>query len=79
MPSGLATKGTMSGNLAEATESGLTIAYSVKACKWALEKLRDDATLQRRLGENGLRAARSEYNWAAQESRLLAVVDRFGR
>ncbi len=75
----LATKGTMSGNLAEATESGLTIAYSVKACKWALEKLRDDATLQRRLGENGLRAARSEYNWAAQESCLLAVVDRFGR
>lgn len=73
----LATKGTLSGNLVEALDCGLTIAYSVDACKWALEKLRDDEALQRTFGENALRAAKEEYNWSAQEAGLLAVVDRF--
>ncbi len=74
----LATKGTMSGNLVEEARCGLAIAYNVPACKWALEKLKKDPALQRTLGENALRAARQEYNWAAQETKLLEVVRRFG-
>ena len=74
----LATKGTMSGNLVEGERCGLSIAYNVEACKWALAKLRDDPALQRSLGENALRAAQSRYNWSAQEANLLSVVKRFG-
>jgi glycosyltransferase involved in cell wall biosynthesis len=75
----LATKGTMSGNIVEAVKSGITISYSVDACVWALETLRDDPERQRRLGENGLRAAKEEYNWPSQEARLLSVLERFAR
>jgi len=73
----LATKGTMSGNLVEALQSGLAIGYGVEACIWALKKLRADPALQRTLGENALRAARQEYNWKVQEDNLLRVVARF--
>jgi len=75
----LAAKRTLSGNLVEAVDCGLTIGYNVEACKWALEKLRDNPELQRRMGDAGLRAARDEYNWPAQEVRLLEVLGRFGR
>ena len=74
----LATKGTLSGNLVGAAQFGIAIAYGMEACKWALEKLRDDPGLQRALGENALRAAKEEYNWAAQEEKLLSVARRFG-
>lgn len=75
----LATKGTMSGNLVEAAKCGMALAYNVPAAKWAFERLRGDAAMQRALGEAGLRAAKEEYNWPAQEAKLLSVADRFGR
>ena len=73
----LATKGTLSGNIVESLECGLAIAYSVDACAWAIEKLRDDAALQRAMGERSLRAAKEVYNWPAQEAKLSEVVARF--
>ena len=73
----LATRGTLSGNIVETLECGLAIAYSVDACVWAIEKLRDDGALQRAMGERALRAAKEDYNWAAQEVKLSAVVERF--
>jgi glycosyltransferase involved in cell wall biosynthesis len=73
----LATRGTLSGNIVEGLECGLAIAYSVDACVWAIEKLRDDANLQRAMGERSLRAAKEDYNWPAQEAKLAAVVERF--
>lgn len=72
----LATKGTMSGNLVEAAKCGFAIAYGVDAGKWAIGKLRDDPGLQRTLGDSGLRAARNEYNWAAQEEKLVSIPER---
>ena len=72
----LATKGTLSGNLVEATGAGIAIGYNVEAAKWALKKLSGDPATQRAMGEAALRAARDEYNWAAQEEKLLAVADR---
>ena len=73
----LATRGTLSGNIVEALECGLPIAYSVDACVWALEKLRDDPALQRAMGERSLRAAKEQYNWASQEEQLVGVLQRF--
>lgn len=70
----LATKGTLGGQIVEQEGCGLAIPYSVDACKEALVRLRDEAVLQRTLGENALRAAKREYNWASQEAKLLALV-----
>ena len=75
----LATKGTLSGALVDSLACGFSVAYSIEACTWALETLRDNPDRARAFGENALRAAKEEYNWASQESKLVATLERFAR
>jgi glycosyltransferase involved in cell wall biosynthesis len=74
----LATAGTLCGDIVAEEGCGLALPYDEDAFRDALVALSQDDALQRRLGENGLRAARRTYNWPEQERRLLALYDKLG-
>jgi len=69
----ICTRGTYSGELTEQENVGLAIDYGEEALKQAIIKLRDDPKLREKLGRNALRAARTKYNWKAQEKVLLKL------
>lgn len=69
----ICTKDTYSGDMTEKLQCGLVIEYNLDAIKKAVMKLRDDAELCKKLGENGLKAALEEYNWEVQKDKLLKV------
>jgi glycosyltransferase involved in cell wall biosynthesis len=69
----ICTKDTYSGDMTKSLQCGLVIDYNLDAIKDAVIKLRDDAELCRKLGENGLKAALEEYNWGIQKDKLIKV------
>jgi glycosyltransferase involved in cell wall biosynthesis len=70
----IATEGTLAGEMAREMDCGLAIEWSEAAFRTAVDQLRD-ASLRRRLGGNGRRAAEAEYNWEAMRRRLIGTYD----
>jgi glycosyltransferase involved in cell wall biosynthesis len=67
-------KGTEAARIVESEDCGLIVPYGDKsALKRAVIKLADDSKLRLRLGKNGLKAAKSIYNWGVQEGRLISI------
>lgn len=60
----------------QASRCGLLVdPTSPTAIAHALVVLAEDAELRREMGENGLRAARAEFNWAAEAPKLIGVLE----
>lgn len=74
----LVTQGLPMADLVESLDCGLSLPYSIEGFKEGVMRLRDEPTLADRLGRNGLGAAHSEYNWAAESKKLVALYDRLG-
>jgi len=71
----IVTKGTYGGDLVEKLNCGLAVDYTSEALREVLVKLQENPKLREELGNNGLKAALSEYNWKAQQEKLLKVYD----
>ncbi|UCD92613.1 MAG: glycosyltransferase family 4 protein [Methanobacteriota archaeon] len=72
----IVTKGILSGEIIEKEKCGLAVEYSEESLRNAIEQLRDDSSLCEELGKNGLKAAQNEYNWKAQEEKLLRLMSK---
>lgn len=67
------------GRIVAETECGILIGeVTPAAIRQALQRLEDPA-LRRRLGENGCRAAETQYNWETYAQRLIEVFNRLSR
>ena len=73
----IATKGTRSGEITAREKCGLVIDYNKEALRVAIEKLRDDPELRKKLGQNALKAAIEKYNWEIDQRKLLNVYSKF--
>lgn len=72
----IATEGTYTGDLVREHDSGLVVPYTRDGLVDAVQRLRDDAQLAKRLGDNGRRAALETLNWTTQAEHLRAVYAR---
>jgi len=53
---------------------GIIIPYgNEEALIWAVSRLKDDLSLQQRLGDNGRKAYEDKYNWTIMENRLNSI------
>lgn len=53
---------------------GIVIPYgNEEALIWAISRLKDDLSLQKRLGNNGRKAYENKYNWTIMENRLNSI------
>ena len=53
---------------------GIVIPYgNEEALTWAISRLKDDLSLQKRLGNNGRKAYKNKYNWTIMENRLNSI------
>lgn len=53
---------------------GIVIPYgNEEALIWAVSRLKDDLSLQKRLGNNGRKAYENKYNWKIMENRLNSI------
>lgn len=53
---------------------GIIIPYgNEEALIWAISRLKDDLSLQKRLGDNGRKAYENKYNWTIMENRLNSI------
>ena len=66
-------KGTYAGQVVERTNSGLTADYDGKTALQVISKLLDDAELYSKCAKAGRMAFENQYNWLAQEKKLLAI------
>lgn len=72
----LASKGTWVGDEVVAADCGLAIEYSKDALRASIQSLRDDPATRERMGRNALRLGEEKYNWAKDETKLLATYGR---
>ena len=70
----IASNVTLTGEIVEDTGCGISMDWSEENLAEAVRRLRDPA-LHAKLGENGIRAARSQYNWSEMKARLLKSYD----
>jgi len=70
----IASNATLTGEIVEDTGCGISMDWSEENFAEAVRRLRDPA-LHAKLGENGIRAARSQYNWSEMKARLLKSYD----
>lgn len=75
----IVTEGLAMAEIVKREECGLAVPYSREGFRRAVEALRGNPVLAKRLGGNGLEAARREYNWGLEKRRLLAVYDDLAR
>ena len=76
----IVTEGLLMAEIVDHEECGLIVPYTNAGFRGAVERLRDDPALAERLGRNGLEAAKREYNWGAEQARLVrAYQDLAGR
>jgi glycosyltransferase involved in cell wall biosynthesis len=75
----IVTEGLLMADIVEREKCGLTVPYTMDGFRGAVETLRDDPDLAERLGRNGLAAAKREYNWGAEQRKLVAVYEGLGR
>lgn len=55
---------------------GIIIPYrNEEALMWAISRLKDDNSLQQRLGDNGRKAYENKYNWKIMENRLNNIYN----
>ena len=66
----LVSEGTLSAEVALEEECGIAIAWSEKAFRTAVDRVRDPL-VRREMGENGRRAAMERYNWGIMKRRLV--------
>ncbi|MEN6294476.1 MAG: glycosyltransferase family 4 protein [Methanobacterium sp.] len=53
---------------------GMVIPYgNEEALIWAVSRLKNDLSLQKRLGDNGRKAYENKYNWTIMENRLNSI------
>jgi len=53
---------------------GIVIPYgNEEALIWAVSRLKNDLSLQKRLGDNGRKAYENKYNWTIMENRLNSI------
>ncbi len=71
----IVTKGLAMAELVERESCGIAVPYTEAGFRSAVERLRGDPRLAEELGRNGLAAAKREYNWATERTRLLALYD----
>ena len=69
----IVTKGTHAGDIVEREQCGVSVDYSMEGLEKAIVLLRDNPVLCEQLGRNGLKAAKSEFNWSKQEAQLFSV------
>ena len=70
----IASNATLTGKIVEDTGCGISMDWSEENLAEAVRRLRDPA-LHAKMGENGIRAARSQYNWSEMKARLLESYD----
>ncbi len=71
----IVTEGLLMADIVRREDCGLTVPYSKAGFRGAVERLRSDPALAERLGRNGLAAANREYNWNAEQRRLLDLYE----
>lgn len=74
----LVTKGLAMSEVVERESCGLAIECSKDSFRTAVERLRADPALVTRLGQNGLQAAKREYNWDNEKKRLVQLYSELG-
>ncbi len=74
----IVTKGLMMADLVERERCGLAAPYTIDGFREAVARLRDDPVLAEQLGRNGLAAAKREYNWVAEQHKLLSLYEELG-
>lgn len=70
----IASNATLTGKIVEDTGCGISMDWSEENLAEAVRRLRDPA-LHAKMGENGIRAAMSQYNWSEMKARLLKSYD----
>ncbi len=70
----IASNATLTGEIVEDTGCGISMDWSEENLAEAVRRLREPA-LHAKMGENGIRAARSQYNWSEMKARLLKSYD----
>ncbi len=71
------TKGTYAGQVVESTGSGLTAEYDGKSALTVISRLLADNELYSKCAKAGKLAHENQYNWQAQEKKLLAIYSSF--
>jgi glycosyltransferase involved in cell wall biosynthesis len=74
----IASAGTRSGEITAAEDCGLIVDNTSDDLRRAVSQLRDDPSLCRRLGENGLHAAFGRYNWPRESDKLVQLYRELG-
>lgn len=65
-------------NIVREEDCGLVVPFNNdNALRDAIFRIKNDPTLQKRLGNNGRKAYLNKYNWNIMEQRLMAVYDEF--
>jgi glycosyltransferase involved in cell wall biosynthesis len=72
----IVTEGLLMAEIVEREDCGLIVPYTNPGFRGALERLRDEPDLAERLGRHGLEAAKREYNWGAEQTRLVHVYEK---
>ena len=68
----IVSKNTLSGDIVAQEECGLQVTYGGDdEIREAIDTLKNDAALRKKLGKNGWRAAREKYNWRVFEKEVL--------
>lgn len=75
----IVTEGLLMAEIVEREDCGLSVPYTKAGFRGAVERLRDDPALAERLGRNGLEAAKREYNWGTEQTRLVQAYEHLGR
>jgi glycosyltransferase involved in cell wall biosynthesis len=70
----IASNATLTGKIVEDTGCGISMDWSEEDLAEAVRRLREPA-LHAKMGENGIGAARSQYNWSEMKGRLLKSYD----
>jgi glycosyltransferase involved in cell wall biosynthesis len=69
-------EGSYAGELVEKLNCGLVVRRRKEDLKKAIEKLRDNPEICKKLGENALKAEINEYNWDNQEEKLIKLINK---
>jgi len=75
----IVTEGLLMADIVAREDCGLVVPYTHAGFRGAVERLRDDPALAERLGRNGLEAAKREYNWGAEQARLVRLYEDLAR
>lgn len=75
----IASKGTFAGEMTEELKCGITIEYNEGSVRKAIIQLRDNHRLAEELGRNALNAAKKQYNWEIEKTKLLQIYEELNK